>query len=48
MNQNVPTDLAAQARECRYLGQYCPGNTMWLCRPNDLSGTDLTFAFVTG
>jgi hypothetical protein len=48
MNQNVPGDLLAQARESKYLGQYCPGNTMWLCRPEALGGTDLTFAFVTG
>jgi len=48
MNQNVPPDLAQQAHESRYWAQYCPGNTQWLCRPNDLPGTDLTFAFVQG
>jgi len=48
MNQNVPGDLAQQANESRYFGQYCPGNAGWLCRPNDLQGTDLTFAFVQG
>jgi hypothetical protein len=48
MNQNVPTDLAQQANESRYFGQYCPGNAAWLCRPNDLPATDLTFAFVQG
>jgi hypothetical protein len=48
MNQNVPSDLAAQAGESRYFNQYCPGQTQWLCRPNDLPATDLTFAFVQG
>jgi IPT/TIG domain len=48
MNQNVPGDLLAQSNESRYFNQYCPGQTMWLCRPNDLPGTDLTFAFVQG
>jgi hypothetical protein len=46
--QNLPTDLEQQARETRFYNQYCPGGTLWLCRPADLPGTDLTFAFVTG
>jgi hypothetical protein len=46
--QNVPADLQQQSSESRYSGQYCPGQTAWLCRPNDLPGTDLTFAFVQG
>jgi hypothetical protein len=48
MGQNVPADLQAQSRESRYYAQYCPGNPQWLCRPNDLPATDLTFAFVQG
>jgi hypothetical protein len=48
MSQNVPSDLLQQSRETRFFSQYCPGQTMWLCRPNDLPGTDLTFAFVNG
>jgi hypothetical protein len=48
MNENVPSDLLEQARESRYLAQYCPGNPQWLCRPAELGGTDLTFAFVQG
>ncbi|HEX8967112.1 MAG TPA: hypothetical protein VF937_04475 [Chloroflexota bacterium] len=48
MNQNVPGDLMAQSRESRYFSQYCPGQPLWLCRPNDLPGTDLSFAFVQG
>ena len=47
-NQNVPPDLLQQSRESRFFNQYCPGNTGWLCRPGDLGGTDLTFAFVQG
>lgn len=42
---NLPADLTAQAQGSRFLGQYCPGQTGWLCRPADLPGTDLTFAF---
>jgi hypothetical protein len=48
MNKDVPPDLAAQSRETRYFNQYCPGSALWLCRPNDLPGTELTFAFVNG
>ena len=48
MNQDVPPDLLGQARESRFFNQYCPGNAGWLCRPADLSGTDLTFAFEKG
>jgi hypothetical protein len=48
LNQNVPPDLLQEAQGSRFLNQYCPGAPLWLCRPNDLSGTDLTFAFVPG
>ena len=48
MNQNVPGDLLDQARESQFFNQYCPGNAGWLCRPGDLSGTDLTFGFEKG
>jgi hypothetical protein len=48
MNKDVPPDLAAQSRETRFFGQYSPGSTLWLARPNDLPGTDLTYAFVNG
>ena len=48
MNQNVPPDLLAQSQSSRFFNQYCPGQTMWLCRPADLGGTDLTFAFEKG
>jgi hypothetical protein len=48
MGQGVPPDLQQQSSESRYFAQYCPGNAQWLCRPNDLPATDLTFAFVQG
>jgi hypothetical protein len=48
MGQNVPADLQAQSQESKYFGQYCPGQAQWLCRPNDLPATDLTYAFVQG
>jgi hypothetical protein len=47
-NQNVPSDLLAQAQGSRFFNQYCPGKQNWLCRPAELSGTDLTFAFERG
>ena len=43
--RNLPPDLAVQARESRFFGQYCPERPGWLCRPEALPGTDLTFAF---
>ena len=42
---NLPADLAAQAEGGRLFNQYCPGNVDWLCRPAELPGTDLTYAF---
>jgi hypothetical protein len=47
-NPNLPQDLQQQAQGSKYFGQYCPGGTRWLCRPNDLSNSDLTFAFEQG
>ncbi len=46
--QNLPADLRQESQGSRYYQQYCPGGTNWLCRPNDLPGTDLTFAFERG
>jgi hypothetical protein len=48
INQNVPPDLLAQSRETRFFNQYCPDQPKMVCRPNDLAGTDLTFAFTNG
>ena len=48
MNQNVPSDLLAQAQGSKFFKQYCPGSDLWLCRPADLSGTNFEFAFVQG
>ena len=43
--ENLPPDLAAQAATSPLFSQYCPGAPNWLCRPDGLSATDLTFAF---
>ena len=48
MNKDVPPDLLAQSQGTRFFNQYCPGQTQWLCRPSELPGTDLTYAFVNG
>jgi hypothetical protein len=45
---NLPPDLQQQASGSRFYQQYCRGARLWLCRPNDLGGTDLTFAFEQG
>ncbi|GAC1325629.1 MAG: hypothetical protein NVSMB2_24300 [Chloroflexota bacterium] len=45
---NLPADLQQQASSSKYYAQYCRGATHWLCRPDALSGTDLTFAFEQG
>jgi hypothetical protein len=41
----LPPDLKQEAQGSRLLAQYCPSKPSWLCRPNDLPGTDLTGAF---
>jgi hypothetical protein len=46
--QNLPNDLRQQAQGNRLFGQYSPGAPMWLARPYELPGTDLTFAFEPG
>jgi hypothetical protein len=46
--QNVPGDLRQQAQGSRLYTQYAPGAPLWLARPMDLPGTDLTFAFEQG
>jgi hypothetical protein len=45
---NLPADLNAQAQGSNKYSQYCPGQAGWLCRPADLPGTDLTYAFESG
>jgi hypothetical protein len=42
---DLPADLRNQAAGSRMFAQYCPGTERWLCRPDDLPGSDLTFAF---
>jgi hypothetical protein len=50
LNQNVPSDLRAEAvaQDSPYLASYCPGAPQWMCKPNQVPGTDYTFAFVQG
>ena len=45
---SLPADLNQQAQGSAQYSQYCPGNTLWLCRPQALPGTDLTYAFEVG
>ena len=47
-NVDLPPDLREQSVGSRFFAQYCKGGTRWICRPNDLGGTDLTFAFEQG
>jgi len=46
--RDLPADLAQDASTSKYYGQYCRTSARWLCRPSDLPGTDLTFAFEPG
>jgi hypothetical protein len=50
LDQNVPLDLRAEAtaQNSPYLKSYCPGQPLWMCQPNQVPGTDYTFAFVPG
>jgi hypothetical protein len=45
---NLPQDLQQQASGSRFFAQYCKGGTRWICKPGDLPGSDLTFAFEQG
>jgi hypothetical protein len=45
---NLPADLNQEAKNSSQYSQYCPGANLWLCRPQDMPGTDLTFAFEAG
>jgi hypothetical protein len=45
---SLPQDLQQQSSSSRFFNQYCRGGTGWICRPGDLQGTDLTFAFEQG
>jgi hypothetical protein len=48
--RDLPPDLAQAARNSKYFGQYCTSaaTSRWVCRPNDLPASDLTFAFEPG
>ena len=43
--QNLPPDLAGQAKGSPFLNQYAPNQPLGMARPNDLPGSDLTSAF---
>jgi hypothetical protein len=45
--EHLPPDLEAQAAADRspFLRQYCPDQPSWVCRPGELTDTDLSFAF---
>ena len=45
---SLPQDLSQQASGSRFYAQYCRGGLHWMCRPDALGGTDLTFAFEQG
>jgi hypothetical protein len=45
---SLPQDLQQQASSSRFYAQYCRGGTRWICRPDQLGGTDLTNAFEQG
>jgi hypothetical protein len=45
---SLPPDLQQQSSGSRFFNQYCRGGTRWICRPAELPGTDLTFAFEQG
>jgi hypothetical protein len=42
---NLPADLNEEARTSTLYSQYCPGQNLWLCRAQDMPGSDLTDAF---
>jgi hypothetical protein len=43
---NLPLDLDAEARSSIYYKQYDPSKPLWIARPNELTNSDLTNAFV--
>jgi len=45
---SLPADLNEESKNSAYHTQYCPGATGWLCRPQDMAGSDLTYAFEAG
>ncbi len=45
MGENIPPDLAVQARSSPFYGQYNPLNAGWVSQPSKLPATDLTRAF---
>lgn len=47
-SEELPIDLREQAQNDRLFRQYCPGAPQWVCRPDVLPASDLTFAFEVG
>jgi hypothetical protein len=47
-DRDLPADLREQSQGSRFFAQYCPGAERWLCRPADMPGADLAFAFEPG
>jgi hypothetical protein len=45
---SLPQDLQQQASSSRFYAQYCRGGTRWICRADQLPGSDLTNAFEQG
>jgi N-acetylmuramoyl-L-alanine amidase len=43
--QNLPPDLAEQAKASKFIGQFKPGQPQSLARPGDLPGSDLSNSF---
>ncbi|HET6320313.1 MAG TPA: hypothetical protein VFG86_27975, partial [Chloroflexota bacterium] len=46
--RDLPVDLNQAAHSSKYFNQYCPDAARWVCRPGELTATDLTFAFEQG
>jgi hypothetical protein len=46
--RDLPADLAEAARTSKYFDQYCPDMPHWVCRPQELLATDMTYAFEPG
>ena len=43
-----PLYILLQARDGALYAQYCPDEPAWICRPQELPATDLTYAFEPG
>jgi len=48
LNHDLPTDLNIEAQHSALYGQYDPDSPTWRSRPDQLPGTNLTYAFEKG